>query len=104
MDIDNAIYQFKSFWGLLGKDGYKLKGTVTVKNGKDNYCLQLNFYLKENKYQQYEVTFDTNDFSNNKKHLQYSSYNVHFQDFSFDNGILTIEGDNGLILTITDVK
>jgi hypothetical protein len=104
MDIGSAIYQFKSFWDLLGKDGYKLKGIVTVKNGKDIYCLQTHFYLKENKYQRYEITFDTNDFTDNGKYLQYSAYNVHFQDFSFDKGILTIKCKDGLQICITDVK
>lgn len=88
----------------MGKDGYKLNGIVEVKNGKDVYFLQTHFYLKENKYQQYEITFDTDDFTDNGKHLQYSAYNVYFQDFSFDNGILTIKCKDGLQICITDVK
>ena len=104
MDINSAIYQFKSYWNLLEKDGYKLNGIVTVKNGTDVYFLQAHFYLKENKYQKYEITFDTNDFTDNDKHLQYSAYNVYFQDFSFDNGTLTIKCKDELQICITDVK
>lgn len=104
MDINSAIYQFKSYWNLLGKDGYRLNGIVMVKNGKDVYSLQVHFYLKENKYKQYEIAFDTNDFTDNNKHLQYSTYNVCFQDFSFDNGTLTIKCKDGLQICIIDVK
>ena len=105
MDIDCAIYKFKSFWELLGKDGYKLNGVITVNNGDKKHNVRTNFFLKENNYLQYEITFnDLEDFKKNGVSLQYSAYNVHFQDFSFDNGKLTIKCKDGLQLGITDVK
>ena len=105
MDIDSAIYKFKSFWGLLKKDGYKLSGIIFVNDEDKKYNVRTNFFLKENKYLQYEITFNNpEDFKKNGIPLQYSAYNVHFQDFSFDNGILTIKCKDGLQICITDVK
>lgn len=105
MDIDNAIYKFKSFWNLLGEDGRELRGLVIIEKDNAIYTINTTFFLKENTYQQYEITLgDLEDFKQKGIFLKYSCYNTHFQDFSFANGNLVINCGNELKFFITDVK
>lgn len=105
MDIDSVIYKFKNFWGLIEKDGYELNGVIFVDDADKKYNVRTSFILNKNKCLQYEITFNNpEDFKKNGIPFQHSAYNVHFQDFNFENGMLTIKCKDGLQIFITDVK